>query len=100
MSSKFRYHLFVCQNQRSCGSRPSCGTRGGREVLDALQARLLEEPGLYETVVLTDCGCLGLCFDGPVVVVYPDGIWYRMVTVADVDEMVSSHLARGQPVER
>jgi (2Fe-2S) ferredoxin len=98
--SRFRHHLFCCQNVRPEGSRPCCGARGGAEVLQAFVRRLLREPGLGEGTAITGCGCLGPCFDGPMVVVYPDGVWYRGVTPADVDEIVEAHLVGGRPVER
>jgi len=45
-------------------------------------------------------GCLDRCEDGPTVVVYPEGVWYSYVDEEDVREIVESHLARGEVVER
>ena len=45
-------------------------------------------------------GCLGFCGAGPLMVVYPEGVWYQPKTVADIDEIVESHFAQGNPVER
>ena len=45
-------------------------------------------------------GCLDRCADGPVMVVYPDGIWYTLVDKEDVEEIIQSHLLNGAPVER
>jgi len=53
-----------------------------------------------DDVIVSTCGCLGLCDSGPVVIVYPEGTWYAKVTPADVKEIVSSHIAQGQPVSR
>ena len=49
---------------------------------------------------MTPRGCLGPCFEGPTVVVYPEAVWYVGVTPADVPEIVESHLAGGIPVAR
>src|SRR5712675_1476543 len=55
-------HLFVCTNQVASG-KPACGTRGGSEFLAAVQQALLARHA--SGVIVTPCGCLGPCFDGP-----------------------------------
>lgn len=45
-------------------------------------------------------GCLDRCSLGPVMVVYPEGVWYTYVDTDDIDEIVESHLVSGQPVDR
>lgn len=47
-----------------------------------------------------EAGCLDQCEHGPVMVVYPEAVWYGFVSVDDVREIVSEHLVRGRPVER
>lgn len=54
---------------------------------------------MWGRVGVTGCECLGPCFDGPNMVVYPEGIWYAGVAVEDVPEIVD-HLAGGPVVER
>ena len=100
MASRFRAPVFSCQNVRPAGSRPSCGDRGAGAVLRALRAALATDPLLSEDTAVTASACLGPCFDGPMLVVYPEGVWYRGVQAADVDEIVRSHLRGGRPVER
>jgi len=51
-------------------------------------------------VRVNKAGCLDRCAGGPVAVVYPEGVWYTYVDVADVDEIVQSHLRDGQVVRR
>jgi (2Fe-2S) ferredoxin len=94
----FRFHLFVCTQHKPEGM-PSCPNSGSRAVLDALD-REIQQRGLDNDVQLTTCGCLGLCEEGPVMVVYPAGVWYRRVQPSDVSEIVASHLRDGKPVER
>jgi (2Fe-2S) ferredoxin len=86
-----RRHLFVCTNARSSG-KPACGPRGGEAVLAAVQQRLLEQGAT--TVLVTPCGCLGPCFDGPNAVVYPDGDWYGGLAADDAASLVE-HLIDG-----
>jgi (2Fe-2S) ferredoxin len=93
-------HLFVCQNDRPEGGRPSCGARGSTSVLAALQRAVGTEVELWGKVAVTPCGCLGPCFEGPAIVVYPEGVWYGGVTEGDVAEIVESHVKRGVVVQR
>jgi (2Fe-2S) ferredoxin/ubiquinone/menaquinone biosynthesis C-methylase UbiE len=92
----FRFHLFVCTQQKPEGV-PSCPASGSFAVLGALD-REVQARG--HDVQLTTCGCLGLCDEGPVLVVYPAGVWYRRVQPSDVSEIVATHLGGGQPVAR
>lgn len=94
----FCLHLFVCTQQKPEGV-PSCPADGARAVLDALD-RELQSRGLGNDVQLTTSGCMGLCDEGPVMVVYPAGVWYRRLQPADVPEIVDSHLRDARPVER
>jgi (2Fe-2S) ferredoxin len=57
----------------------------------------LNQPGM---VRINKAGCLGRCLSGPVMVVYPEAIWYQFVDKEDVDEIITSHLAKGVPVDR
>ena len=50
--------------------------------------------------MVTNTGCFGICSSGPVVVVLPEGVWYKEVTVEDVAEIVESHFENGMKVER
>ena len=92
--------VFVCTNQRPEGHpRGSCSGRGGQEVIQQF-GETMDIVGLFGKVGLTQTGCMGPCMDGPIVVVYPDNIWYKKVTPQDVDEIVKEHLVKGNPVER
>jgi (2Fe-2S) ferredoxin/predicted O-methyltransferase YrrM len=94
----FRYHVFVCTQIKPEGVT-SCCASGSKRVLDALN-RETQSQGLENEIQITTCGCLGLCDDGPIVIVYPDGVWYRSVTPADAPEIVSAHLRAGKVVAR
>jgi (2Fe-2S) ferredoxin/predicted O-methyltransferase YrrM len=94
----FRFHLFVCTQQKPEGV-PSCTANGSLTVLAALD-REIQAHCLSSDVQLTTCGCMGLCDEGPVMVVYPAGAWYRRVQSSDVAEIVGQHLIEGKPVER
>jgi (2Fe-2S) ferredoxin len=97
---KIERHFFVCQNERPAQGKPSCGARGAAQLLTALQEGLGAHPELWGRVAVTPSGCLGPCFEGPTVVVYPEGVWYVGVQLSDVPELVEQHMARGLPVTR
>ena len=99
----FRHHVFVCTQQKPEGVT-CCPASGSMSVLGALHGELGKQ-GLSDDVQVTTCGCLGLCDDGPIMIVYPEGVWYRKLTPADVPEIVASHLCGGScriapPMER
>ena len=64
-------------------------------MIGAVQRLLLERRAT--DVLVTACGCLGPCFDGPNAVVYPDAIWYGQLSVEDAPGLVD-HLVTGTPL--
>jgi (2Fe-2S) ferredoxin len=94
----FRLHIYVCTQQKP-ESVPSCPAHGANEVLAAIERAVLDR-GLDNQVQLTTSGCTGLCEEGPILVVYPEGTWYRKVKPSDAAEIVNAHFADGKPVER
>ena len=90
-------HLFVCTNSVASSGKPACGRRGGSELVASVQQRLLERGA--SGVLVTPCGCLGPCFDGPNAVVYPDGVWYSDLEASDANDIVG-HLLEGTVFER
>jgi (2Fe-2S) ferredoxin len=87
----FDVHLFVCTNRRPNGHRRgSCAGRGSEPLRDYLKARA-KELGLRYVRVNTS-GCLDRCEFGPVMVIYPEGVWYRYDTREDLDEILTVHV--------
>ena len=96
----YQRHIFFCINQRD-GGRECCAALGS-EALAAYAKERVKALGLSGPgqVRVNRAGCLDRCSQGPVAVVYPEGVWYRFVDREDIDEIVASHLRDGQPVER
>ncbi len=94
------YHIFVCNNTRPPGHpRGSCGENNAMAVLEKFGMEI-EKRMLFGKALLSNTGCMGPCSNGPVVVVYPDGVWYKSVQPDDVDEILESHIVNGKKVER
>lgn len=98
--SYFRHHVFFCCNQRAAGEQCCANHDAARmqtHAKERINALGLKGRG---QVRITKSGCLGRCDDGPVLVVYPDSVWYTFVDQADVDEIIDEHLVHGRIVER
>ncbi len=94
----FRFHLFVCTQQKPEGVT-SCPVNGSITVLKELD-REIQACGFGDDVQLTTCGCMGLCDEGPGMIVYPEGVWYRRVQTSDKPEIVGQRLLYGKPVDQ
>jgi len=75
--------------------------RGAQEGFDYMKAKVksLKLSGAGK-VRINRAGCLDRCSAGPVMVVYPEAIWYTFATQEDIDEIIESHLIQGKPVSR
>jgi (2Fe-2S) ferredoxin len=98
--AKFERHIFICGNVRPAGHPRGCCDPTGRAELQKLFKQKLAERGLKGRVRANQSGCLDQCEHGPNLVVYPEAVWYGGVTLADVDEIVESHIVGGRAVER
>ncbi|GAC1634301.1 MAG: NAD(P)H-dependent oxidoreductase subunit E [Nevskia sp.] len=99
-ASYYRHHVFFCCNQRDDG-RESCGDHGANAMRDYCKDRVkkLALTGVGRARI-NQAGCLDRCAQGPVMVVYPEGVWYRYGSQADIDEIIAEHLQHGRVVER
>ncbi len=98
--SYFKHHVFFCTNRRGEGKQ-CCQDYGANEARDYVKQRL-KALGIHGDgqVRINKAGCMGRCETGPVIVVYPDNVWYTYVDRDDLDEIIDSHLVNGQVVER
>lgn len=98
--SHFKHHVFFCLNQREDGG-PCCCDRSAEELFTHMKSRVKAEKlnGMGKTRI-NRAGCFDRCSEGPVIVVYPEAVWYTYMDKEDIDEIVDSHLKRGKVVER
>jgi (2Fe-2S) ferredoxin len=89
----FKKHVFVCTSGKVCPGQ------GAEDVLGALRKKIAEL-GLKKQIRINKAGCFDQCGNGPMIVVYPEAVWYAHVTAEDCEEIVESHLLNDRPVER
>lgn len=98
--SYFDKHVFFCCNQREPGAG-CCNNHGSAELRgyakDRVKALKLAGKG---KVRINQAGCLDRCDEGPVLVIYPEAVWYTYVDKDDIDEIVDEHLLHNRVVER
>ena len=88
----FRIHALICGGT-------GCTSSGSAEIQEALH-REIAAKGLEDEIKVVQTGCFGLCALGPIMIIYPEGIFYSKVTAEDVPEIVEEHFLKGRPVER
>ena len=89
----FEIHVFVCT------SGGTCPHQGAADVHAFLKEAVLRAK-LKLKIRVNHAGCLDQCGHGPVVVVYPENVWYTHVSIKDAEAIFTEHIVGGQPVER
>ena len=95
---KYKKHIFVCINERDNNLKKSCGSLG----LD-IRNKLVEElrkNNLLHEVRANKSGCLDGCAIGPIIVIYPQGIWYKNVNLNDVPEIIQETIINDRIIKR
>lgn len=90
---QYRYHVFVCTSGKTCP------TQGSKEV-HALLKKGVADRGLKGVVRINHSGCMNQCGNGPMVVVYPEDVWYSGVDLEGASRILDEHLVRGEVVEQ
>ncbi len=89
---KVRTHVLICGGT-------GCTSSNSVKISDLMKEELVKA-GIADEVKVVLTGCFGLCALGPIMIVYPEGIFYSAVKIEDVPEIVTEHLVKGTPVER
>lgn len=99
--SHYDKHVFFCVNQRPAGE-DCCNNHNAQAARDYVKdkVKLLDLPAGDKNIRINSAGCLGRCELGPVLVVYPEAVWYTYIDQSDLDEIIEEHLKHGRVVER
>lgn len=91
-------HIFLCYDGEA---QRCCAGEVGKESWEYLKTRLKELglSGASGAVNRTRAGCLRICREGPIAVVYPDNIWYHTCTPTNLERIIQEHLIAGHPVQ-
>lgn len=92
MQNIYRAHVLVCGGT-------GCTSSNSEKITEEFSTHLKSHK-LENEVMVVKTGCFGLCSEGPIVMVYPEGSMYTMVKVEDVKEIVEEHLLKGRIVKR
>jgi (2Fe-2S) ferredoxin len=96
----YKHHVFFCVNQREDGAK-CCQDANAQAIRDYAKKRSKElDIAGKGGVRMNTAGCLNRCEEGPVIVVYPEEVWYTYVDKDDIDEIIEQHLIKGQIVDR
>ena len=87
-----RAHVLIC-------SGSMCVSRGAKTLRDEFEDHLTRL-GIREEIKLVNTGCVGLCEQGPFVIVYPEGVFYALVKNKDIKTICEEHLYKGRVVEK
>lgn len=88
----FRTHMLICAGT-------GCTSNRSLKVKEALEEELIKR-GLQDEVRVVITGCNGFCAVGPIMVVYPEGIFYQKLTPEDVPYLIEEHILKGRPVKK
>lgn len=96
----YHKHLFFCHNKREDGStKPCCGRPVDVNALRDYARKKIKLLGI-PSVRTSLSGCLGRCNEGPVLVIYPDGVWYRYTNEQDLDEIIEASVLNNNVVDK
>ena len=96
----FEKHFFCCINKRPESNPKGCCSLKDSEKLQIELKKKIKDLKLNKKIRINKSGCLDRCELGPVMVIYPEGVWYSFKNSVDIDEILNSHLLNNKVVER
>ena len=87
----FKKHIMVCGGT-------GCHSAGSRAVIESLNDEL-KKHNLLDEIMVVETGCNGFCAKGPLMVIYPEGVFYQLLTLDDMQKVVEEHFLKEKPIE-
>ncbi|MBU2702104.1 (2Fe-2S) ferredoxin [Sporomusaceae bacterium BoRhaA] len=98
--NKPKRHIFVCTSSRINGQQKGyCHANQSVELVEQFMEEITDRD-LGGEVFVSNTGCFGICEKGPIVVIYPDNVWYGAVSSDDVEEIMEEHIENDHIVTR
>lgn len=92
MNLFYKKHIFFCVNVRENKNKSSCGSKEVINLRKYMKDRI-KELGI-KNVRVNSAGCLNRCKKGPLMVVYPEGLWMKVTTKSDIDLVIKDYIEK------
>ncbi len=102
MNQLIRYHLLLCATslKAKCCDKAT-GIASWEHLKKLIREKDLENPNNPKGIVMrSKVDCLRICKDGPILLVWPDGIWYGSITPNKIERIVNDHLLKSKPISK
>lgn len=90
MNSFYKKHIFFCTNQRKDKNKRSCGSEEVNNLRTYMKEKI-KAAGI-KGVRVNSSGCLNRCKKGPLMVIYPEGLWLQVTNKKDIDLIIEKYL--------
>ena len=98
MNTFYKKHIFFCTNQRKEKNKRSCGSKE----VDNLRLYMKEKIKLsgLKGIRVNSSGCLNRCKRGPLMVIYPQGVWLKVTNKKDIDLIIENYIKKDKLITK
>ena len=98
MKNFYKKHIFFCTNQREDKNKRSCGNAEVNELRVYMKEKI-NKAGL-KGIRVNSSGCLNRCKKGPLMVIYPQGIWFKVTNKEDIDLIIEDYIKNNKLIKK
>ena len=98
MEPFYKKHIFFCTNQRKDKNKRSCGS----QEINALRSYMKEQikASGIKGIRVNSSGCLNRCKKGPLMVIYPEGTWFKVTNKKDIDSIIEKYIKDNRLIKK